>query len=98
MQIRNITNSKGNKVKNQFIIEDCIININDKNIVGDMFQSYESNIAFIPKVGNIKAYLDVKYWDFSVTTSKYRNSFLNEDKKDTQKKIDTGAYKLINLN
>ena len=44
------------------------------------------------------ATLDSNYWDYSTTTSKHRNAFLKEDKKQTMKKIDAGVYKLANLN
>jgi hypothetical protein len=37
-------------------------------------------------------------WDYSVTTGKYRNIFLEETKKETQKKIDQGIYILTDLN
>ena len=33
-----------------------------------------------------------------MTTSKYRNIFLEETKKDTEKKIESGEYILTNLN
>ena len=59
------------------------------------FQSYESIIA---KRENGQVTLDEMYWDYSPTTGKYRNIFLGEDKKTTQKKIDNGTYKLANLN
>jgi hypothetical protein len=32
-------------------------------------------------------YLDENKWDYSVTTGKYRNIFLGETRKETQKKI-----------
>ena len=74
------------------------------------FQSYDSMIA--KKVKKMtsdfdrspimqyeeKIYLDIKYWDYSVTTGKYRNIFLNETKKETEKKIKDGVYTLTNLN
>ena len=62
-QIRNIINEKGNKVANQFII------VTDEGIT---FQSYNSNIAFIPNSGKIQLGTD---WDYSRTTGKYRNIF-----------------------
>ena len=34
--------------------------------------------------------LDKTYWNYSVTTSKYRNQFLNESTKETQAKINSG--------
>lgn len=74
-------------VKNQFVIT---------SNEGKYFQSYESVIVFIPNDGKVQ--LDQKYWDYSKTTGKYRNQFLNEDKKATQQKIDSGEYILTNLN
>ena len=43
-------------------------------------------------------YLDKKYWNYSKTTSKYRNKFLGEKTKETQAKIDSGEYILTDLN
>jgi hypothetical protein len=73
-------------VKNQFLIT---------TETATIFQSYDSVIV---KKENGKVYLDEKYWDYSNTTSKYRNQFLGEDKKQTQKKIDSGEYILTDLN
>ena len=36
-------------------------------------------------------------WDYSMTTGKYRNQFLGEDKKETQRKIKEGIC-IINPN
>ena len=63
---------------------------------GIYFQSYDSIIVFIPNTG--KTQLDKKFWDYSKTTGKYRNQFLMEDKKETQRKIDNGTYLLTDLN
>lgn len=62
---------------------------------GEYFQSYNSIIAF-RGMKNIQ--LDEKYWDYSRTTGKYRNSFLNENKQETIKRINSGEYQLVNLN
>ncbi len=62
---------------------------------GIAFQSYDSIVAF---KANGKRYLDERYWKYSKTTSKYRNMFLNEDTTETQKKIDSGEYMLVDLN
>ena len=86
MQVTNMTSNKGNKIANQFIISDGSI---------DYFQSYNSMI--VKKVEG-KVYLDERYWNYSVTTSKYRNIFLNENTKETQQKINEGTYTLTNLN
>ena len=98
MKVKNMTSNAGNKVANQLIINGAIIiNPEDKRrkLKGTMFQSYDSNIAF--DTGN-QIYLDEYYWDYSVTTGRYRNQFLGETKAETQKKIDSGEYKLVNLN
>tara|TARA_R110000851_G_scaffold316940_1_gene480198 strand:+ start:588 stop:887 length:300 start_codon:yes stop_codon:yes gene_type:complete len=98
MIVQNMQSSNGNKVANQFILT-------DKHKMGnntEYFQSYKSII--VKKIyDNIGAYvvetfLDQKYWNFSNTTSKYRNQFLNETTKETKAKIKSGEYKLIDLN
>ena len=87
MKVQNMTSSRGNTVANQFIVTD-----NGRTY----FQSYDSVIACKNVSGNIE--LDSYYWDYSVTTSKYRNQFLGETKKETRAKIDSGEYILTNLN
>ena len=63
------------------------------------FQSYSSAIAKITfDHHGTKTVLDKNYWDYSVTTGKYRNLFLNETKKETEAKIKSGEYKLKDLN
>ena len=64
---------------------------------GRYFQSYDSIIAFRPNNGG-KIQLDSRYWDYSKTTGKYRNQFLDEKKADTEKKIASGEYELTDLN
>tara|TARA_R100001510_G_C7595542_1_gene163793 strand:+ start:652 stop:915 length:264 start_codon:yes stop_codon:yes gene_type:complete len=86
MKVENMTSARGNKVANQFII-------NDKG--EEYFQSYRSIIA---KKSQGKIYLDEYYWDYSTTTGKYRNQFLNEGIADTRKKIQSGEYILTDLN
>lgn len=58
-------------------------------------QSYEVIICKITKWG---VWLDSVYWNYSKTTSKYRNKFLDETTKETEKKIKSGEYILTNLN
>ena len=81
-----ISNS-GNPIANQFEIYTS---------KGRYFQSYNSIIAFIDNNG--KTFLDDYYWDYSRTTGKYRNMFLNEGINDTRQKIISGEYKFKNLN
>jgi len=88
MKVSNMTSNSGNKIANQFIIEDDFTN-------SIFFQSYDSMIA---QKKNGKVYLDERYWDYSVTTGKYRDQFLGETKAETQKKIDSGEYILTDLN
>jgi hypothetical protein len=91
MKVQNMTSSNGNKIANQFIIE-------DENKV--VFQSYDSIICkkeYKPGIGKVIT-LDSYYWNYSKTTSKYRNIFLNETTKETEVKIKQGIYKLDDLN
>jgi hypothetical protein len=93
MKVRNMTNAKGRAIPNQFIITDngC-----------EVFQSYNSIIAkrFSGRDGKLEPaiWLDREYWDYSRTTSKYRNQFLDETTKETKRKIADGTYKLVDLN
>lgn len=87
MKVENMTGKNGNAVPNQFII---------KSNTGITFQSYNSVIAYIPNEGPTQ--LDRNKWDYSKTTSKYRNQFLGETIKETQTKIDSGEYILTDLN
>ena len=63
----------------------------------DWFQSYNTVIVKIDKIAD-RVYLDKNYWDYSRTTSKYRNEFLNLDTKSIQAKIGTGEFILDDLN
>ena len=63
---------------------------------GVYFQSYSTLIAFKPFRGKIQ--LDINSWDYSRTTGKYRNEFLRETKKETEGKIKSGEYELVDLN
>ena len=87
LKVRNMMSNNGNLIPNQFIIW------TDE---GKYFQSYDSIIVFIDNNG--KVFLDENDWDYSRTTGKYRNVFLGEHIGETRKKIETGEYKLTNLN
>jgi hypothetical protein len=90
MRVKNMTSPNGNFVANQFIII-------DNNAT--YFQSYNSIIAKIEMVeGSKKVFLDEYYYNYSRTTSKYRNLFLGEVTKDIEKKIKEKEYTLTNLN
>ena len=92
MKVKNMTSDNGNTVANQFIISGFYC-----GKAGQLFQSYDSAIAFKPSCGS-SVTLDRNYWDYSVTTGRYRNQFLGETKKETQAKIDSGEYLLADLN
>ena len=100
MRVSNMVNNSRNKVPNQFIIEGLYAGTfhhnGEKLKSGDCFQSYKSIIVYKTFDGEI--YLDEYYWDYSRTTGKYRNIFLGETKRETEKKIKSGEYKLTNLN
>jgi hypothetical protein len=87
-KVKNMLSNNGNKIANQFVI-----NTRNKAI----FQSYNTIIAIIDYKNN-KTYLDRNNWNYSTTTSKYRNIFLNEKTKDTLKKIKNKEYILKDLN
>jgi len=89
MKVRNLKSSRGNSIPNQYEIYDG----------GDgaaYFQSYNSIIVKIDRDGQV--WLDEYYWDYSRTTSKYRNVFLGNTTKDCRDNIKSGVYKLKNLN
>ena len=85
-----MTSSKGNKIANQFIIH---------TPEATYFQSYQSIIIKTTfEEGKRVVYLDEYYWNYSKTTSKYRNSFLGENSKIVEEKVKNGVYLLTNLN
>jgi len=86
IRVSNMESSRGNEIPNQFIIR-----TDDATI----FQSY-STIIVVRTQG--KTYLDKDSWAYSTTTGKYRNIFLGEDKKATERKIKSGEYILTKLN
>jgi len=107
MKVKNMTSSRGNPIADQFMI------FNDKGkyfqsyssiivfIPGDGIQC-SGNCPDIYcngwKKQPSKTQLDRNKWDYSVTTGRYRNQFLGETKAETQKKIDSGEYELVDLN
>ncbi len=86
VKVKNMLSPSGNPVGNQFVVETkgCTY-----------FQSYNSIIV---QISSRKTFLDENYWNYSRTTGKYRNIFLGETTKETQKKIDDGTYILTDLN
>ena len=102
IKAKNIISDKGNPITNQIIITDT-----EKD--SETFQSYDSIIAIkekknerysyaVPEEHKTNVTLDEYYWNYSRTTAKYRNIFLNEHTERTRNKIKSGEYKLKNLN
>jgi len=86
MKVRNMQSANGNAVVNQFILSGDDLSI---------FQSYDKTIV---KIERGITYLDEKYWNYSNTTSKYRNKFLRLNTKETEQKIKSSEFILTNLN
>jgi len=87
MKIESMTNPNGNKIANQFTIQ-------AEN--GLYFQSYNTVIAFKPIGGTLQ--LDKEAWNYSTTTSKYRNIFTGLTTKETEQRIKSGDIELVDLN
>jgi hypothetical protein len=99
MKVENMTSAKGHKVANQFIITDEGRGALGNFLKRETFQSYNTVIAvrtIWPDKTRIE--LDKNSWDYSTTTGKYRNIFLGESKKETERKIKDGTYILTNIN
>jgi len=87
IKVKNMVSRASNKeVANQFII-------NHDGV--EWFQSYGSIIG---KWEGQDIYLDEYYWDYSRTTSKWRNQWLGLDSGEVRKEIAEGRIKLVNLN
>ncbi len=90
MYIRHMNGRTGRAIQNQVLIYDT-----DSTV----FLSYGTPIAKRQfESGKMVVLLDKENWDYSKTTGKYRNIFLGETRKETERKIKTGEYKLIDLN
>ena len=88
ISVRNMESSAGNTVANQFIIT-------FDNYEG--FQSYTTLIG-VKDYSNGQIVLDKRAWDYSTTTSKYRNMWLGLDSKAVKAKIQSGEILLTELN
>jgi len=76
------------RVKQFYAVNQFILRDDEGN---EYFQSYDSIIVKIDTNGKVTL---GENWDYSKTTGKYRNLYLGEYKKETQKKIDSGEYEL----
>lgn len=87
-QVRQMTGRTGAPVANQFIITDGEF---------EFFQSYQTVIAKRHISAGVVT-LDADRWDYSVTTSKYRNKFLGMDTAQIKRDIKAGRIALADLN
>lgn len=108
IKVTNMTSNKGNKIPNQFIITAET----DAGFYREYFQSYTSVIAMRQyaiqdidqRYGNNKmmknnvVFLDPNYWNYSKTTSRYLNQFLNLTSKEVKLCIDKNIFQFRNLN
>ncbi len=93
IQVKNCPSLRdyGQTVKNQFEIK-----IETNTGTQRIFQSYDKVICLKDEEGQV--WLDKKNWEYSRTTAKYRNQFLNEDTATVRDKVKCGIYKLADLN
>jgi hypothetical protein len=89
MKVSNMLNQNGRAIPNQFIIR-C------EDSGWTYFQSYRATIAKKGDCGAI--YLDKHYWDYSHTTSKYRNQFLGMKRPQIERAIKNGSIVMTDLN
>lgn len=88
----------GKPVANQFVIK-MQGSFGAEDYHFDVFQSYDTVIAVIDYTKYPREVkLDKDDWNYSTTTSKYRNIFLGETTKETKAKIASGEYILADLN
>ncbi len=87
MKVTQFTNSRGNPQADHFVINDGKGKL--------FFQSYKSIIAMVE---GINVTLDAETWDYSTTTAKHRNHFLNMTTKEIKAQIETGEIILADLN
>ena len=99
-KVQNMTsNATGRAIPNQFIITEYGRGSLGNFLRRETFQSYNSIIVIVTTwADETRIELDVDKWDFSRTTGRYRNQFLGVTRRETEKKIKSGEYKLAKLN
>ena len=91
MKVSNMISPRSyNAVANQFIIE--------RDDGSTLFQSYNTIIAKKDSVWGKGLRLDRDMWDYSTTTSKYRNQFTGLTTAETKAGIKDGSIILVDLN
>ena len=96
VMVENFENALGNKVNNQFEIT---VRRDNGITTNKIFQSYQSMII---NIDYINFHVTVgKDWNYSATTSKYRNQFLNNympmlaDKKSLEQALKDGYFNTV---
>jgi hypothetical protein len=93
VSVRPMTSRGGNELANQQIMSDP---------AGETFVSYGTKIAYRShkryEDGERRIVLDKDYWDYSRTTSKYRNEFLGFGIDECRRRISNGKIELADLN
>ena len=92
--VEQMTSRSGNVVPNQTILSD---------MTGKTFVSYGSKIVYQSKDRAsdglpLEIIVDENYWDYSRTTGKYRNEFMNMGVQDVRNHIKEGRIQVGNLN
>tara|TARA_B110000971_G_scaffold68881_1_gene70582 strand:+ start:77 stop:385 length:309 start_codon:yes stop_codon:yes gene_type:complete len=92
--VEQMTSRSGNVVPNQTILSD---------MTGKTFVSYGSKIVYQSKDRAsdglpLEIIVDENYWDYSRTTGKYRNEFMNMGVQDVRNYIKEGRIQVGNLN
>lgn len=92
--VEQMTSRSGNVVPNQTILSD---------MTGKTFVSYGSKIVYQSKDRAsdglpLEIIVDENYWDYSRTTGKYRNEFMNMGVQDVRDHIKEGRIQVGNLN
>ena len=92
--VEQMTSRSGNVVPNQTILSD---------MTGRTFVSYGSKIVYQSKDRAsdglpLEIIVDENYWDYSRTTGKYRNEFMNMGVQDVRDHIKEGRIQVGNLN
>ena len=92
--VEQMTSRSGNVVPNQTILSD---------MTGKTFVSYGSKIVYQSKDRAsdglpLEIIVDENYWDYSRTTGKYRNEFMNMGVQDVRDHIKEGRIQVGHLN
>ena len=102
MKVSNMTSSRGNAIPNQFLLtgsEYYHINGEKWERKVELFQSYTTTIAKrFEACGTAILELDRDKWNYSRTTSRYRNQFTGLTTAQTKAGIKDGSIKLVDLN